>query len=54
MDGNLMVMEDVAQRKWMAQCQLNGERRRDSNLTAMDGEGQRGHNGDGPAIATQR
>ena len=37
-DGELTVMDGVAQRRWMARRQLNDERRRDDDLTTMDDE----------------
>ena len=39
-DGELMVMDGVAQRRWTARRQLDGEGRRDGDLTTttMDGE----------------
>jgi hypothetical protein len=37
-DGELTVMDGVAQRRWMARRQLNDERRRDDDSTTMDDE----------------
>ena len=37
-DGELTVMDSVAQRRWTARRQLNDEGRRDNDSTTMDNE----------------
>ena len=37
-DGELTVMDGVAQRQWTARRQLNGEGRHDEDSTTMDDE----------------
>ena len=37
-DGDLTVMDGVAQRRWTARRQLDGEGRRDDDSTMMDDE----------------
>jgi hypothetical protein len=37
-DGELTVMDGVAQRRWTARRQLDGEGRRDDDSTTMDDE----------------
>ena len=38
MDGELTVMDGVAQRRWTARRHLDGEGRRDGDSTTMDDE----------------
>ena len=45
-DGEWTVMDDAALRRWMARRQLDGEERRDGDLTKMDNEERRERDGD--------
>ena len=45
-DGELTVMDGVAQWRWTARRQLDGEEWRDGDLTTMDDEERRERDGD--------
>jgi len=45
-DGEWMVMDGAALRRWTARRQLDGEEWRDGDLTAMDDEERRECDGD--------
>ncbi len=45
-DGELMVMDGAALRRWTAQRQLDGEGWRDGDSTTMDNEERCEHDGD--------
>ena len=44
-DGEWTVMDGAALRQWTAQQQLDGEEWRDGDLTTMDNDEQREHDG---------
>ncbi len=46
-DGELMVMDGAALRRWTARRQLIGKERRDGDLTMMDDDERRKRDGDG-------
>jgi hypothetical protein len=45
-DGEWTVMDGMALRRWTARRQLDGEERRNGDLTTMDDEERREHAGD--------
>ena len=45
-DGNLLVMDGMAQRQWLARLQLNSKGRRNGDLMAMDDKKLRERNSD--------
>jgi hypothetical protein len=45
-DGELMMMDGAALRRWTARRQLDGKERRDGDLTMMDNEERRKRDGD--------
>ncbi len=44
-DGELMLMDGAALRRWTAQRQLDGEGRRDGDSTTTDDKGRRERDG---------